>query len=69
MGAVLTLTLSDGKTLTRTVQAGSGYLGSLAGPVHFGVPTGATASKLTVKWADGTTSENTELAAARPSVA
>ena len=58
---MLTLTLSDGKTLTRTVQAGSGYLGSLAGPVHFGVPTGATATKLTVKWADGTTSETTEL--------
>ncbi|MCC7479019.1 CRTAC1 family protein, partial [bacterium] len=61
-GAKLTLELSDGTKLTRIVQAGSGMLSSYLGPVHFGIPSGATASRLTVAWPDGSSSESTELA-------
>ncbi|MCB1222134.1 MAG: VCBS repeat-containing protein [Planctomycetales bacterium] len=59
VGARLALELSDGQVLHREVQAGSGYLSSYVGPVHFGIPTGSTASKLTVSWPDGSTSEET----------
>ncbi|MCC7478838.1 ASPIC/UnbV domain-containing protein, partial [bacterium] len=61
-GAKLSLELSDGTKLTRIVQAGSGMLSSYLGPVHFGIPSGATASRLTVTWPDGSSSESTELA-------
>jgi hypothetical protein len=62
VGAKLVLTLSDGRRLTRTVQAGQGYLGSLAGPVAFGVPSGTTAASLAVTWPDGSQSTATSLA-------
>jgi hypothetical protein len=68
VGARLTLKLSDGRSLTRVVEAGSGYLSSYSGPVHFGVPAGVTASELTVTWPDGTASTSTELSSGMATV-
>jgi hypothetical protein len=68
VGAKLMLKLADGRMLTRIVQAGSGYLSSYSGPVHFGIPTGSTASELTVTWADGSTSHSTDLAGGKTTV-
>ncbi|MCC7479337.1 VCBS repeat-containing protein [bacterium] len=69
IGAKLSLSLSDGSTLTRFVQAGQGYLGSYLGPQHFGLPEGVTAQKLVVTWPDGSSSESTELALESLSIA
>jgi hypothetical protein len=69
VGARAVLELSDGSKLTRTVQAGSGYLSSYSGPLHFGIPEGATATKLSITWPDGTTSESTELGGDSVSIA
>ncbi len=69
VGAKLSLTLSDGATLTRYVQAGQGYLGSYLGPQHFGLPEGASAQKLVVTWPDGSSSESSELASGRVELA
>jgi hypothetical protein len=69
VGAKLALTLDNGTVLTRTVQAGSGYLSSYNGPQHFGIPAGASATSLKVTWADGSTSDATDLSAATITVA
>ena len=68
IGAKLALKLSSGQTVYRTVQAGEGYLSSYAGPVHFGVPAGTTASEVDVTWPDGTSSKSTELATGRVTI-
>lgn len=54
VGARLTLHLDSGGKLTREIRAGSGYLSSYSGPVHFGIPAEATPTKLEIKWPDGT---------------
>lgn len=59
-GAVLTLTLDDGKRLNRLVQAGQGYLSSYIGPQRFQLPEGRSISALEVRWADGSISSVTE---------
>ncbi|MEZ5337336.1 MAG: FG-GAP-like repeat-containing protein [bacterium] len=57
VGAVLTLELSDGRSLRREVQAGHTYLSSYVGPVHFGIPEGSDPVRLSVSWPDGSSSE------------
>jgi hypothetical protein len=69
IGAKLTLELSDGTRLSRAVQAGSGYLSSYSGPLHFGIPAGKEALRLTVVWPDGTTGELTELTESKVRIA
>jgi hypothetical protein len=53
IGARVTVELDNGATLTRTVQAGSGYLSSYSGPQHFGIPAGAKAASIKVRWPGG----------------
>ena len=60
VGAKLALELSDGRVLYREVQAGHTYLSSYIGPIHFGIPEGSTARKLSVSWPGGGQSEVTE---------
>ncbi|MEP0814071.1 MAG: VCBS repeat-containing protein [bacterium] len=56
VGARLKLELSGGGKIVREVQAGSGYLSSYAGAVHFGIPKGEKPVSLSVNWPDGGTS-------------
>ncbi|MGH2936070.1 MAG: FG-GAP-like repeat-containing protein, partial [Gaiellaceae bacterium] len=49
-GAVLTATLADGRTLVRTVQAGSSYLSSEDPRVHFGLGDATAVAQLTVRY-------------------
>ena len=56
IGARLVLHLANGAQLTREIQAGSGYLSSYSGSVHFGIPAGTVPSKLEVRWPDGSSS-------------
>ena len=52
LGAVLTLQTSDG-TLTREIQAVSGYASGDPTRVHFGLPAGSTLHRLDIRWPDG----------------
>ena len=54
-GAVVTVTLADGRRLVREVHAGSSYLSSEDPRVHFGLGTASIVDKLIVRFADGTT--------------
>lgn len=53
IGATVKATLASGKSLLRAVQAGSGYLGSYSGPLHFGVPAGDSVTAVEVTWPGG----------------
>lgn len=53
VGSTVTAVLASGKRLTRIVQAGSGYLGSYCGPVHFGLPAGEQVAAVEVVWPGG----------------
>ncbi len=52
VGAKVTVTLSDGRTLTRTKYAGEGLLGQSSHRLHFGLGA-ATPSLVQVRWPDG----------------
>jgi ASPIC and UnbV/FG-GAP-like repeat len=52
-GAVVTVSLADGRELTREVQAGSSYLSSEDPRAHFGLGDAAEVSKLVVAWPGG----------------
>jgi hypothetical protein len=52
-GAVVTLTLADGRTLSQEVRAGSSYLSSEDERVHFGLGAATSASRLTVRYPRG----------------
>jgi hypothetical protein len=54
-GAVVTVTLADGRMFTQEVHAGSSYLSSEDPRVHFGLGRGTRVSELTVRWPDGAT--------------
>ena len=59
VGARVALTLADGnggssKTMTRWVEAGSGYAAQSAFPVHFGLGPGGKATALEITWPSGT---------------
>ena len=53
IGAVVALEDNTGRTQTREVQLGGGFMSFDAPQVHFGLG-GATATAVTVAWADGT---------------
>ncbi|MEZ5338034.1 MAG: VCBS repeat-containing protein [bacterium] len=59
-GSRVTLELDNGMTLLREQQAGSSYLSSSLAALHFGIPSGSSPLKLTVRWGDGTESTVTE---------
>jgi hypothetical protein len=52
-GAVITLSLADGRQLTRELQAGSSYLSSEDPRAHFGLGDSSEVSELVVRWPDG----------------
>jgi hypothetical protein len=52
-GAVVTLSLEDGRTLSREIRAGSSYLSSEDQRVHFGLGGATRASRLTVRYPSG----------------
>jgi hypothetical protein len=56
-GAVVSVQLSDGRSLQRSILAGSSYLSSEDPRVHFGLGTATTVARLTVHypWGDKTT--------------
>jgi Na+-translocating ferredoxin:NAD+ oxidoreductase RnfD subunit len=49
-GAVVTLALEDGRTLSQEVRAGGSYLSSEDQRIHFGLGRAATVSRLTVRY-------------------
>jgi hypothetical protein len=49
-GAVVTLTLEDGRTLSQEVRSGSSYLSSEDERVHFGLGSATKAARLTVRY-------------------
>ena len=49
-GAVVTVALDDGRTLSQEVRAGSSYLSSEDGRVHFGLGAATTATRVTVRY-------------------
>ena len=53
IGALVTLTTSDGKSQTAEVQAGSGYLSQGTTALTFGLPAGTTVKALDVHWPGG----------------
>jgi enediyne biosynthesis protein E4 len=53
IGALVTLTTSDGKSQTAEVQAGSGYLSQGSSALAFGLPAGTTVKALAVRWPGG----------------
>jgi hypothetical protein len=52
-GAVVSVTLPDGRTLTREVHAGSSYLSSEDPRAHVGLGDAGEARRVTVTWPDG----------------
>jgi Na+-translocating ferredoxin:NAD+ oxidoreductase RnfD subunit len=52
-GAVVTLALSDGRRLSQEVRAGSSYLSSEDGRVHFGLGAATQVASLTVRYPGG----------------
>jgi hypothetical protein len=64
-GAVVTVTLADGRRLVREVHAGSSYLSSEDPRVHFGLGTASIVDKLIVRFADGTTTSLRKVAVDR----
>ena len=64
-GAVVTATLADGRTLSRTVQAGSSYLSSEDPRVHFGLGSAMTVAHLVVRYPWGGESRLSGVAADR----
>jgi hypothetical protein len=60
-GARLTVVLPSGRTLTRSVQAGSSYLSSEDPRVHFGLGTATRVASVTVRYPWGATSRLTSL--------
>ena len=62
-GAVVTVTLPDGRQLVRQVLAGSSYLSSEDPRVHFGLGKATTIERLTVRFPSGATTHRTNVAA------
>jgi hypothetical protein len=60
-GAVVTVVLPNGRTLTRSAQAGSSYLSSEDPRLHFGLGTATRVASLTVRYPWGATSRLTGL--------
>ena len=58
IGAKATFVLNDGSTQSAEVYAGGGYLSQSTHKLFFGVPDGKKATKLKVRWPDGSDSEH-----------
>ena len=50
LGARVAVSLSDGRTLTKTLRAGDGYLSQSSKVMHFGLGEEATVSRVQVRW-------------------
>lgn len=61
VGAKITVTLPDGTSTSREIQAGSGYLSQNSPRLLFGMGAAATAS-VSVRWPDGTTTSQENVA-------
>lgn len=59
IGALLTLTTDSGQTLTREIQLGGGFMSFDAPRVHFGLGAATAATRLSVRWADGSVTDIT----------
>ena len=57
VGARINLSLADGTSMSRWIQAGQGYLSSSIQPACFGLPQGAAVATLEVVWPDGSRQE------------
>ncbi len=64
-GAVVTAVLPNGRRLVREVQLGSSYLSSEDPRAHFGLGDAATVKELIVRWPDGRTATQRNVAADR----
>ncbi len=64
-GALVTVTLPDGETLSREVHAGSSYLSSEDPRVHFGLGTANRVVDLKVRYPEGHTTRQADVAADR----
>ncbi len=64
-GAVVTVTLPDGRKLSQEVHAGSSYLSSEDPRVHFGLGPATRVAELTVRYPDGKTTRLADVAADR----
>jgi thiol-disulfide isomerase/thioredoxin/Tfp pilus assembly protein PilF len=53
IGARVSLTLTNGKRLIKTLRAGEGYLSQSSKIVHFGLPEGQTITSTNVRWPGG----------------
>jgi enediyne biosynthesis protein E4 len=61
-GALVTITLPDGKKLLRHCQTDGSYLSASDARVHVGLGS-ATKASVSIKWPDGKTTEHKDLAA------
>lgn len=52
IGATVTVTLSDGKELTRQVDGGNGHSGKRSPELHFGLGSSQAAVKVKIRWRD-----------------
>jgi ASPIC and UnbV/FG-GAP-like repeat len=64
-GAMISVSLADGRELTRELQAGSSYLSSEDPRAHFGLGDSAEVSKLVVRWPGGDVTTLDDVAANR----
>jgi hypothetical protein len=64
-GAVVTVTLPDGRTMTREAAAGSSYLSSEDPRLHFGLGDAAVVGSVVVRWPDGSETRAGDVAADR----
>jgi hypothetical protein len=64
-GAVITVSLADGRELTREVQAGSSYLSSEDPRAHFGLGDSAEVPEVLVTWPGGDETSLEDVAANR----
>ncbi|SFE41462.1 FG-GAP-like repeat-containing protein [Roseivivax sediminis] len=57
IGAVVTLTDDQGRSMSREVQLGGGFMSFDAPRVHFGLGAAQRADRVAIRWADGSTTE------------
>ena len=61
--SVVTVVLPNGRKLVQELHAGSSYLSSEDPRLHFGLGDATKVSKLTVRWPDGTETDERDIAA------
>lgn len=58
IGALVTVQGKDGRSWVREMRAGGGYLSQSPAEVTFKVPSGESASRVSIRWPDGSQSEH-----------